>query len=315
MEIYIQNRGDYQELLEISQWAEGRGIKRIGVPDHYIIGEQRENISKTVPALDLFTAVAGLIRETQSIAFATLVSPITFRHPAVMAKMASTINNMGPKRFSLGIGTGWLEVEHSTFGFDFPTLSTRFEMLEEALIYVKEVLSGNNNGFEGRYYQLEKFPIEPVSSEEVKIIVGGGGLKKTPTLAGKYADEYNIYASPEGGLSKRIQTFSQVAEENGRNISDIEISTACPPVVAMTYKSLDKSLIRAEESLMISKDKIINDWKERQYLFGLPSEIAEIISMWKNQGISSVYLQLLDTNSGAREETYNTIKEAVKLVK
>ena len=136
MKIYLQARGSYETLLDLSTWCESNDIERIGLPDHYIVGKQRKNKEEPAPALDLLTAIAGLVRDTETMVYSVLVSPITFRHPSVLLKMATTINEMAKKRFRLGVGTGWLEVEHEVFGINFPDLITRFEMLDEALKYI-----------------------------------------------------------------------------------------------------------------------------------------------------------------------------------
>ena len=200
MEIYLQARGSYQTLLDLSIWCESNNIKRIGLPDHYIVGNQRKDKNEPAPALDLLTAIAGLVRDTESMIYSVLVSPITFRHPSVLLKMATTINEMAKKRFRLGVGTGWLEIEHEVFGIYFPDLKTRFEMLHEVLEYITQGMYGENKGMNGKYYQLDNVPLLPSAQGEVPIIIGGGGKKKTPTLAGKYADEFNIYAGPELSL-------------------------------------------------------------------------------------------------------------------
>jgi len=217
MKIYIQARGSYETLRNLSTWAEQNEIERIGLPDHYIVGKQRHDKDNPTPALDLLTASAGLVRDTEKMIYSILVSPITFRHPSVLVKMASTINEMAPNRFRLGVGTGWLEIEHELFGIPFPDLKTRFKMLEESLIYIREALSGGNQGFKGEYYQLEKFPVEPATLSEIPIIIGGGGKVKTPTLAGKYSEEFNIYAGPKETLQNSINLFKTVASENGRD--------------------------------------------------------------------------------------------------
>ena len=174
MKVFLQARGSYDTLLTLSKWSEQNNIERIGIPDHYIVGKQRHNKNEPTPALDLLTASAGLVRDTEKMVYSILVSPITFRHPSVLAKMASTINDMAKGRFRLGVGTGWLEIEHDLYGIPFPDLKTRFEMLEESLIYIREALSGNNNGFQGEYYQLKEFPVEPASFQDIPIIIGGG---------------------------------------------------------------------------------------------------------------------------------------------
>jgi len=314
MKIYIQARGSYETLLSLSTWAEENKIERIGLPDHYIVGKQRHDKDNPAPALDLLTASAGLVRDTEKMVYSILVSPITFRHPSVLVKMASTINEMAPNRFRLGVGTGWLEIEHELFGIPFPDLKTRFEMLEESLIYIREALSGDNQGFKGEYYQLEKFPVEPAILSQIPIIIGGGGKVKTPTLAGKYSEEFNIYAGPKETLENSINLFKTVAQEKERDINSLEITTACPPVVGLTKESVDNSLITAAKALIQPEDEIAKNWKERSYLYGTPEEVASTLSMWQEVGIGAVYLQLLDLEPSKRDETVEVINQAINLL-
>ena len=314
MKIYLQARGSYDTLLSLSKWAEKNKIERIGLPDHYIVGKQRHDKNTPAPALDLLTASAGLVRDTMKMVYSILVSPITFRHPSVLVKMASTINEMAPNRFRLGVGTGWLEIEHELFGIPFPDLKTRFEMLEESLIYIREALSGDNNGFKGEYYQLEKFPVEPASLSQIPIIIGGGGKVKTPTLAGKYSEEFNIYAGPKETLENSINLFKSVADENNRNIDTLEITTACPPVVGLTKESVDNSLITAAKALIQPEDEIAKNWQERSYLYGTPEDVVKTLSMWQEVGIEAVYLQLLNLEPSKRDETVEVIRQAINLL-
>ena len=246
--------------------------------------------------------------------YSILVSPITFRHPSVLVKMASTINDMAKGRFRLGVGTGWLEIEHDLYGIPFPDLKTRFEMLEESLIYIREALSGNNYGFQGEYYQLEQFPVEPAALQDIPIIIGGGGKVKTPTLAGKYSEEFNIYAGPKEILAKSISLFKEVASDNGRDLKKLEITTACPPVVGLTKEGVGASLTAAAKALAQTEDEIASTWREKNYLFGTPDEVASTLSMWQEVGIEAVYLQLLSLKQDQRNETIDVINKAVDLI-
>ena len=314
MKVFLQARGSYETLLTLSKWSEQNNIERIGLPDHYIVGEQRHNKNEPTPALDLLTASAGLVRDTEKMVYSILVSPITFRHPSVLVKMASTINDMAKGRFRLGVGTGWLEIEHDLYGIPFPDLKTRFEMLEESLIYIREALSGNNNGFQGEYYQLKEFPVEPASLQDIPIIIGGGGKVKTPTLAGKYSEEFNIYAGPKEILAKSISLFREVAADNGRDLKKLEITTACPPVVGLMKKGVEASLTVAAKGLAQTEDEIASTWREKNYLFGTPDEVASTLSMWQEVGIEAVYLQLLSLKEDQRNETIDVINKAVDLI-
>ena len=123
--------GSYQDLLDTARWAEDHGLAAFARSDHYYwSGEPTD-------ANDAFTTFGGIARETSRIGLVVLVSPLTFRHPAVIAKAAASLDEMSDGRFDLGIGTGWMELEHEVFGLPFPDWSERFARLEEALPYVQ----------------------------------------------------------------------------------------------------------------------------------------------------------------------------------
>ncbi|MFV9673498.1 MAG: LLM class flavin-dependent oxidoreductase, partial [Acidimicrobiia bacterium] len=134
MEFAFQTVGVYEDVLEVARFSEGRGLAAIALPDHYLMALDEEK-AKTTPASDALIQLAGLARDTRNIELVVLVSPITFRHPAVLVKTAITIDRMSGGRFTLGIGTGWMDREHEVFGFDYPPMSERYVMLEEALAY------------------------------------------------------------------------------------------------------------------------------------------------------------------------------------
>ena len=190
MEFALQTVGNtYVEYLNAARWAESKGLAAFAVPDHYIYGIDDEALSR--PAYDAFSIMAGLARETDSIELVILVSPITFRHPAVLVKNTATIQEMAGGRFKLGVGTGWLEQEHTRFGIEFPDTKERFARTEEALAYLRAAFSKPPVDFSGDYYTLDAFDMQP--RPELRLVVGGTGAVKTPRLAGTYADELNAY--------------------------------------------------------------------------------------------------------------------------
>ncbi len=117
MDFALQSSGTYDDVLAAARWAEDRGLAAFALPDHYLMALSEE-AAKSTPAPDALIQMAGLARDTESIELVVLVSPITFRHPAVLAKTAITIDRMSGGRFVLGLGTGWMDREHEVFGFD-----------------------------------------------------------------------------------------------------------------------------------------------------------------------------------------------------
>ena len=150
MDLAVQTRGDWDLVLSAARWAEDRGLAAIALPDHYLErGDETER-----PAYDHLVHLAALARETSKIELVSLLSPVTFRHPAVYYKMGVTLDEISAGRFTMGIGTGWLDEEFTLFGLPYPDRGTRFEMLDECLAYLTAALSPGSKGFDGEHYQL-----------------------------------------------------------------------------------------------------------------------------------------------------------------
>lgn len=208
----------YDEVLGWARYAETRGLEAFAIPDHYLRGGDGG------AALDALAVMGGLARDTSAIELMVLVSPVTFRHPAVLAKTASTLADMSGGRFTLGVGTGWLESEHRLFGFDFPERKVRFEMMEEALGYLRAAFAEPPVSYTGRHYRFEAFDMQP--RPPLRIVVGGTGTRRTPELAGRYADELNAYPAPPEVFAEKVGRARGAAVAAGRNPERLMISSA-----------------------------------------------------------------------------------------
>jgi len=149
---------------------------------------------------EAWMTLAGLARETTTLRLGTLITPLTFRSPGLYAKMINTVDEMSDGRIEVTIGTGWYPGEHHALGFPFPPLNTRFEMLEEYIEILLGLWQAEPFTFGGKHYSVDAISPRPraVQQPHPTLIIGGHGAKKTPQLAAKYADEYNIdWQSPE----------------------------------------------------------------------------------------------------------------------
>ena len=145
---------------------------------------------------DAWAVIAGLVRETHEIRHGTLVSPVTFRHPGNLAKVAAAIDHMSDGRVDLGLGSGWLESEHRQYGLDFPDIRTRVDMLEEQLAIITGLWSEPDGwSFRGRHYRVDgaRFVPRPFQQPRPPIILGTRGAARGVRLAARYADELNVY--------------------------------------------------------------------------------------------------------------------------
>ena len=275
--------GTYARLRELAQWAEASGLDAFARSDHYLDGDTSAHTT------DAMSTLAGLARETSTIQLLPLVSTLTFHHPSRLAKAAATIDEMSGGRFALGIGTGWMESEHEAFGLELPEVRERFSRLYETLSYVRAAFSGSD-GYEGRHYRLAAIDVLP-RPVATPIVVGGGGMKKTPSFAGQFADEYNMFACDQETMDARLAVMRDAAAAVGRDPEAIKISFAVPMFVAATTAEYDELIAgRAAKA-----EKSIADYialiDGRNFLHGTPDQAAGIMHRVAAMGIDRLYLQ------------------------
>lgn len=288
MEFALQSVGStYAEFVSAARWAESKGMAAFAIPDHYIYGVTEKALE--TPAYDAFAVVAGLARETSIIELVILVSPITFRHPAVLAKTAATIQEMADGRFKLGVGTGWLEAEHTRFGIDFPATPTRFEMMGEALAYLRAAFSDPPVAFSGNHYTLEAFDIRP--RPRLNLVVGGTGEVKTPTLAGMYADELNAYPAQPDVYEAKVARARRAAISAGRDPDALLISSSAGIIAADSETEYrDKITTIAAESGQDPED-LEREAARRNAPRGTWDEVRAVLRGMEASGMSRFYFQ------------------------
>lgn len=288
MEFALQTSGTYADVLAAARFSEQRGLPAIALPDHYLMALD-EDEAKVTPASDALIQLAGLARDTTDLGLVVLVSPVTFRHPAVLVKTAITIDRMSGGRFTLGIGTGWMDREHEVFGLAYPPLSERFDMLEESLAYARAALSGEPIGYSGEHYTLEAFPISPRPTGTIKLLVGGRGASKTPRLAGTYADEFNVSLGKD--LGGRIGRAREAATAAGRDPNALALSSAGPVVGAVAESDLEHRLGALAADGGVTKDELAEQLRRRQALVGTHGQLRERFAELEDLGITRFYLQ------------------------
>lgn len=288
--------GTYEDLLNIALAAEKAGFTSIARSDHYLAGED------SVPATDALTSIAGLARETKSIKLTVLVTPLTFRHPGVIAKTATTLDEMSRGRFELGVGTGWMESEHRVFGFKLPELRTRFSLLFETLAYVHSVFGRTDGGYSGRHFSLEDVEILPKPITRVPIIIGGMGMKKTPSIAGRFADEYNMFACDAETLAARLAVMTTTATELGRDPGEIKVSVTTSVLVGedeAEYRGLLQKTAAARDK---DPEELEGMYRDRRMIHGTYEQAAEQVAQYGSEGVGRIYVQhfspLADIDTG-----------------
>lgn len=276
--------GSYADLVKLAQWSESQGLDVFARSDHYLNG------SDSAPATDAIASLAAVAIETSEIRLETLVSPLTFRHPAVMAKSATTIDDISGGRFTLGVGTGWMESEHEAFGLDLPPLRERFARLEESLRYLRTAFSGGGT-FEGEYYRFDLPAIHPPASPGLEIVIGGTGERKTPTLAGRYGDEYNMFVTDKESLDARLGVFRAAAADAGRSPDSILVSFAGPAFVYGSEEEHRAALETRGARRNMGPDEYAAFLDARSVPHGSPDAAADAIDRMASWGIGRYYVQ------------------------
>ena len=294
-------------MLAVARWAEDRGLAAFALPDHYLASTSGDRSAE--PAYDAFAQMAGLARETIRIRLVLLVAPITFRHPAVMAKNAVTIHEMSGGRFTLGVGTGWLEDEHDLFGLEFPSRTERFDRMKEALGYLTASFSPEAPGFQGKFYRLASRPVAPLPDDRFDLVVGGTGSHRTPTLAGRYADEFNVFPAPPEKMVARIARAREAAAVAGRDPEQLLISSSGQVLVGHDRDDYEKRLQERAASVGATAEQLEEHFKPRNTPRGSAEEVRAILAAMQEVGVQRFYLQsLFGPDIPAIEETLEMLE-------
>ncbi len=211
-------------VRDLARRAEGIGVRTLSFMDHYF--QMDRMAPATDPMLEGYTALGFVAGVTEALRLRLLVTGVTYRPPGLLAKIITTLDVVSSGRAELGIGAAWYEREHRGLGVDFPPTSERFERLEEAIRICLQMWSDDDGPFSGKHYQLAETLCRPapVSSPRPRILIGGGGERKTLRLVAKYADACNIVGEPDE-VAHKIGVLRRHCDEIGRDPNEIEITT------------------------------------------------------------------------------------------
>ena len=248
----VSDSGIFERVVELATSAEAAGFDLVTVMDHFYqigaIGQEDE------PMLEAYTTLGALAQRTDRVLLGTMVTGVTYRNPALLAKTVTTLDAVSKGRAVLGIGAAWNESEHRGLGFDFPPIGEREDRLEEALAICKAMFTQERPSFQGAHYRIESAlnrprPIQPGGP---KILVGGGGEKRTLRLAARYADITNWFGNFEEAAGK-LAVLDRHCEAVGRDPSTILRTVASPviPVANERAKARALELVPEERRSMM----------------------------------------------------------------
>ncbi|MFI7403920.1 LLM class F420-dependent oxidoreductase [Streptomyces sp. NPDC049541] len=215
------------ELAATGAAAEAAGISRLSVMDHYF--QMEFNGGAEDPMLEAYTTLGYLAGHTSTVQLGALVTGVTYRHPGLLAKIATTLDVLSGGRATLGIGAAWYDREHEGLGVPFPPLAERFERLEETLRICLQMWDPQANGpFKGKHYELAETLCvpAPVSSPHPEIMIGGGGEKKTLRLVARYGDACNLFATSPEEVRHKLDVLRGHCEAEGRDYDRIRKTVA-----------------------------------------------------------------------------------------
>lgn len=277
----------YDQILALARTTEEAGFDAFFRSDHYL-GVDADDLSY-LPT-DSWTTLAGLARETSRVRLGTLMTASTFRLPGQLAVSVATVDAMSGGRVELGIGAAWYEREHQYFGIPFPPLGERFDRLEEQLAIVTGLWTtppGGRFSFEGTHYRLDQCANFPRAAQRPRprIVIGGAGPKRTPSLAARFADEFNSGFTE--GIEERFANFRRVCAEVGRDPGTVELSTTLPVCCGATPAETE----RRAEALGAAGARML-----RMGVVGSPGDVTRRIAELAGLGVDTCYFHLYDVD-------------------
>ncbi|MFD6263514.1 LLM class F420-dependent oxidoreductase [Micromonospora chalcea] len=282
-----QQGATYDQLLAVARRAEETGFAAFFRSDHYL---KMGSVSGDPGPTDAWTTLAGLARDTTRIRLGTLMTAATFRLPGPLAITVAQVDQMSGGRVELGIGTAWYAEEHAAYGIPFPPLGERFDRLEEQLAVITGLWStpaGSTFDFPGTYYPVSDSPAlpKPVQRPRPPILLGGMGPKRTPRLAARYADEFNLpFVSVEDTVTQ-FQRVRDACAEIDRDPSTMAWSNA----LVLCCGRNEAEVKRRAEAIGRDPDEL-----RANGAAGTPAEVVETLGRYAETGSSRAYLQVLD---------------------
>ncbi|OQO89295.1 LLM class F420-dependent oxidoreductase [Saccharomonospora piscinae] len=283
-----QQGASYDDLLRVARATEDAGFDAFFRSDHYL---KMGSASGLPGPTDAWITLAGLARETSRLRLGTLVTAATFRHPSVLAISAAQVDQMSGGRIEFGLGSGWYADEHTAYGIDLPPTRELFDRYTEQLQIITglwETPDGETFCFDGEHYTLSEAPGLPKPAQRPRppVILGGTGKKRTPALAARYADEFNVPFNDIETARAQYERVADAAEAEGRDRDAIIRSAAL--VVAVGKD--DAEVARRAAAIGREPDEL-----RANGIAGSVAEAVDTIGRWRERtGVTRLYLQVLD---------------------
>ncbi len=290
---------DYSTLRQVAVESEKLGLHALWLCDH-LIPRTEQGVPAAVSVLETWTALAALASETSVLRLGTLCTCSSFRHPALLAKMASMVDNISNGRLNFGIGAGWYEPEYNAYGVPYSPARIRIQQLEEAVQIIKGMWTSDAFTFTGRYYSARNAICEPKPSQKPrpKILIGGTGEKLLLRTVARHADAMNFIATTPEEFTRKIEIFDKHASGFGRSSSEITRTVYLPGLLARNQDELERKF-----ELYYAKRRPTSEdaeaFKQRMLrsanrIIGTPDTWVERIKQFEHLGVTEMMFYMPD---------------------
>ena len=276
---WIGTQHTWDETLELARHAGSTGWDGLWLADHFMPNDDAE---LDQPMHECFSLLAALAATVPRVRLGSLVAGNTYRHPAVLAKQAATIDQISGGRFVLGVGAGWQENEHHRYGIPLGTVTERIDWFEEACQVWHGLRSEARTTFAGERYQLDEAPLVPKPAGPLPLLIGSSGQTRMARIVARYADEWNTWSTPTLWREKR-QGYERALAEAARDWSTLHTSTQALVLLGPDGRA------KAEELSAI-----------RPAIGGTSAELVDAIGGWADQGLDELIVPGFTFGTGAR---------------
>lgn len=282
----------FGEVAAQAREADSAGFDTVLVMDHFYqlpgLGDPDDYM------MECYTLLGALARETSSVRLGSLVTGNTYRNPAILAKVVTTLDVVSEGRALLGIGAGWYELEHRAFGVEFGTFTDRFEKLEEALQIILPMLRGERPSFSGDHYRVEDAINQPPPVGQIPVMIGGSGERKTLRMVAQYADESNLIAA-RSDIPRKLEALEGHCRNLGRDRSEITVSWLRSACIAPTMEEAEEELAAYMQRRGIDLARMDDERREAirgRFNLGDPDTVGERFADELGTGVDGLTINM-----------------------